>query len=153
MPACTPRSPAGTGAGYLIGAGYLPDGASAPPPGPEPAADFSGAELFSFSGVAPPAAPPSPEALELSELLAPELPSPLLASPEVLEVEVVLPVLVEVEVVCRALRSALVLAGGVMSGVLFGTTSAVPLPPPQPASAEAGASARTSAMQTRAITR
>jgi len=130
----------------------LPDGASAPPPGPEPAADFSVAELFSFSGVAPPAAPPSPEALELSELLAPELLSPLLASPEVLEVEVVLPALVEVEVVCRALRSALVSAGGVMSGVLFGTTSAVPLPPPQPASAQAGASASTSAMQTRTIT-
>jgi hypothetical protein len=110
-------------------------------------------ELFSFSSaVAPPEAVPSPAALELSSPPADELLSPPASLEAPLEPAVDLVALVEVEVVCSALRSALASAGGVMSGVLFGTTSAFPLPPPQPASREAGASARTSAMQARAIT-
>jgi len=40
---------------------------------------------------------------------------------------------VEVEVVCPEAFSAEVFVGGMMSGVLLGTTSELPLPPPQAA--------------------
>lgn len=60
---------------------------------------------------------------------------------------VVLAVVVEVEVVCAA-ASALVLVGGVMSGVLLGTASETVLPPqapsvtPQSSAAHAASAAR-----------
>ncbi len=69
-------------------------------------------------------------ALEDGSPLSPVVLSPL--------VEVLSPVLlvlvdvVEVEVVCAAAASALVLVGGVMSGVLFGTASETLLPPQAP---------------------
>jgi hypothetical protein len=59
---------------------------------------------------------------------------------------------VEVEVVCTAAASALVLVGGVMSGVLFGAASLTLLPPPQALSPTPHSSTRLAATAARAVT-
>jgi hypothetical protein len=92
---------------------------------------------FAFSPAeVPPAAPLFADPLELSLLEgSPDSllgVSPLEASEEELSLDVPLDVVdvVDVEVVWIAVFSADVSVGGVMSGVLLGTTSEVLLPPP-----------------------
>ncbi len=131
--------------------------------GLEPAADspppFEAVSLAADLFCSPAAAPPEELAsfedapLEDDSLLPP-LPaaSPLEdePSPLVLLALVVLADLVEVEVVCTA-ASALVLVGGVMSGVLFGTASETLLPPHAP-SVSPHTTAAHAATATRAFT-
>jgi hypothetical protein len=60
-------------------------------------------------------------------------------------------VVVDVDVVCTAAASAVVLVGGVISGVLFGTASET-LAPPQALSARADSSVADAASTGRALT-
>jgi hypothetical protein len=79
----------------------------------------------------------------------------VLASPELADglepvVEVAVVAVVVVEVVCVASLSACVLAGGVISGVLRGDTSAVlPLPPQAPSVSPASSTAALARARTR----
>ena len=107
----------------------------------------------SFSGAAPPEGPDVAGALALDEgvsllslagvsLLVEELSAALL---------VVLVDVVAVEVVCAAAASALVLVGGVISGVLLGTASET-LAPPQALSARPHSSVAHAASAARLLT-
>lgn len=90
-------------------------------------------ELFSLGFSSSADAPPEgPVSLELS--LPEDASDSLEPSPEEdsLLVELVFLAVVEVEVVCTAAFSALVSAGGVMLGVLFGTASETVLLPQAP---------------------
>jgi len=112
---------------------------------------------FSFSAAVPPAAPLF-DPLELSLLEGSPLDSGLLASPlegseEEVAPEALLDVLdvVEVEVVWAAAFSAEVSVGGVMSGVLLGIASEVPLAPPHPPREKTRTSMTDAAKAARAI--
>jgi hypothetical protein len=98
--------------------------------GLEPAADSSGFEVFSLEAFSSLPVPPE----VLSSFVAPDSPSDAspLDSASVDSVPLLVDVfvaVVDVEVVEAAAFSALVSAGGVMSGVLFGAASETLLPP------------------------
>jgi len=92
---------------------------------------FDSLGAASFSAAAPPEAPDVAGALALEDgsLLSLAGVSALEEASPVLLVVLVLVAVVAVDVVCAAAASALVLVGGVISGVLFGTASETLLPP------------------------
>jgi hypothetical protein len=87
--------------------------------------------LLSEEGFSPADAPPELEDSELPPVPSEEGSSepPLPSEDSSLEPVVVVLLVVVVEVVCTAAFSALVLLGGVISGVLLGTASVTLLPP------------------------